>query len=91
MREKNYPKLRRNKMAEENCGCVNCGANVRDPKSVRIDSLFLDVDKELEEEKFQAAKKKIKFKMKERQVALQVLANIDRDIAELKLELRNEL
>lgn len=56
-----------------------------------IITLFREASEEVQEEALKAAKKKIKERLKQKQSAERILANINREIKELQLEIKNDL
>lgn len=56
-----------------------------------VEDLLTEAKDELNSEATKAMVKRIKLKLKERKAAKRVLANIDREIDEMKLELAQEL
>lgn len=56
-----------------------------------IGDIFLEAENELNQEAVKEAKSKYKRKLKERANIRKMLANCDRELALLKLEIQNEL
>lgn len=56
-----------------------------------VDSVIEEAEKEIREEIVKNAKSKLKNKLRERSSAAKILANIDREIEMIKLEIGHDL